>query len=453
MKHGVTFESLSPAAMQISAQAILASADIVFVLWPDGEIADVTTGASSRIKIATDGLLGISVSEIAEGEGQLALEEIVKAARQGAESRSVRVVHSAKLAELTGAKYSAHLAEDGKRVILIGKLSDCGAQFVGRFVENEIQQSRIPNIEQSRVKYEKLFEASPEGIIIVDAISGEVTEANRKAAEILSDSDANLVGTELRSYFMEEFDAIFPSVINVSAPTEIILKSISGSTCCLICSFIRLFDRAVVLVRLMSLQPAIDENGARSHDHVLQLVQHTSIPIVLADEEANALWGNAAFSDLIDCTQLNGKSLSELMGCEQEALRRAIQESQRSGRFMTSLACIEKPRRREKDLKVAVVSIPSTKSDTFGFLFYKQPFNEASLAQAASFLDCEPVTLAQLVGDVPMKDLVKRSTSEIERYCIEAALRLTGCNRTEAANVLGLSRQSFYLKLHQHDLL
>ena len=40
----------------------------------------------------------------------------------------------------------------------------------------------------------------------------------------------------------------------------------------------------------------------------------------------------------------------------------------------------------------------------------------------------------------------------IERLCIEAALELTGDNRASAAEVLGLSRQSLYSKLHRHGL-
>jgi DNA-binding NtrC family response regulator len=36
--------------------------------------------------------------------------------------------------------------------------------------------------------------------------------------------------------------------------------------------------------------------------------------------------------------------------------------------------------------------------------------------------------------------------------CIEAALRMTGDNRASAAEMLGLSRQSFYMKLHRYGI-
>jgi DNA-binding NtrC family response regulator len=60
--------------------------------------------------------------------------------------------------------------------------------------------------------------------------------------------------------------------------------------------------------------------------------------------------------------------------------------------------------------------------------------------------------LAELIGRVPLRDLVREATDAIERLCIEAALELTGDNRASAAEMLGLSRQSLYVKLRRYGL-
>lgn len=60
--------------------------------------------------------------------------------------------------------------------------------------------------------------------------------------------------------------------------------------------------------------------------------------------------------------------------------------------------------------------------------------------------------LAELVGQVPMKDIVSETTDLIERLCIETALQMTQDNRAVAAQLLGLSRQSLYVKLRRHSL-
>jgi DNA-binding NtrC family response regulator len=60
--------------------------------------------------------------------------------------------------------------------------------------------------------------------------------------------------------------------------------------------------------------------------------------------------------------------------------------------------------------------------------------------------------LKELVGRVPLKDLVRETTDVIEQLCIEAALEITGDNRASAAEILGLSRQSLYVKLRRYGL-
>ena len=60
--------------------------------------------------------------------------------------------------------------------------------------------------------------------------------------------------------------------------------------------------------------------------------------------------------------------------------------------------------------------------------------------------------LTELIGRVPLRDLVRETTDVIEKLSIEAALELTGDNRASAADMLGLSRQSLYVKLRRYGL-
>ena len=60
--------------------------------------------------------------------------------------------------------------------------------------------------------------------------------------------------------------------------------------------------------------------------------------------------------------------------------------------------------------------------------------------------------LTSLVGRTSLRDLLRDTTDLVERHFIEAALELTANNRTAASEVLGLSRQSLYVKLRRHGL-
>ena len=51
---------------------------------------------------------------------------------------------------------------------------------------------------------------------------------------------------------------------------------------------------------------------------------------------------------------------------------------------------------------------------------------------------------------MPLRQLVKTTVDGVERHYVKAALDLVGGNRTAAAELLGLSRQSLYVKLSRY---
>jgi transcriptional regulator PpsR len=60
--------------------------------------------------------------------------------------------------------------------------------------------------------------------------------------------------------------------------------------------------------------------------------------------------------------------------------------------------------------------------------------------------------LTELVGRVPLKEIVRETDDLIERMCIETALELSNDNRAMAAEMLGLSRQSLYVKMRRFGI-
>jgi PAS domain-containing protein len=61
-------------------------------------------------------------------------------------------------------------------------------------------------------------------------------------------------------------------------------------------------------------------------------------------------------------------------------------------------------------------------------------------------------TMADDLGETSLPALVKETVGLVERHYIEAALERTDGNRTATAELLGLSRQSLYMKLNRYGL-
>lgn len=60
--------------------------------------------------------------------------------------------------------------------------------------------------------------------------------------------------------------------------------------------------------------------------------------------------------------------------------------------------------------------------------------------------------MAEKIGKVPLRSLVKDTVGVVERHYVKSALDLANDNRTVAAELLGLSRQSLYAKLNRYGL-
>ena len=61
-------------------------------------------------------------------------------------------------------------------------------------------------------------------------------------------------------------------------------------------------------------------------------------------------------------------------------------------------------------------------------------------------------SVSELVGSATLKEIVGETNDVIEKICIETALDMTKNNRAAAAEMLGLSRQSLYVKLRKFGL-
>jgi len=89
------------------------------------------------------------------------------------------------------------------------------------------------------------------------------------------------------------------------------------------------------------------------------------------------------------------------------------------------------------EVEVSAVMAPPGTRPCVGLVIRDVGRRLASGPQGARDLTRAVEQLTELVGRVALKDLVRDTTDLVERHFIEAALELTGHNRTSAAEVLG----------------
>ena len=448
MNTPVTFQTLSPAVRQVSAQAVLESADVLLRLWPEGDIESAAFGRMTQIEVAPENLASRPVVDLVEPQDRGLLQALVDGMREGRSAPALRVRHSALLGQGTTACYTAHLAGDRKNIFLVGRLEQPGLHMAEKLVGAELTRARNHSRVASEARYQHLFEASPDGVLIVDAATGKIEDANRNAARLLETSTAVLTSAALTDFLSAGTEEIHRSPSANIDDLTMRLDLPGGWRCRLTSRLIRTLERTKLLVRLTPL--GVEDDDESGH-LATEMLRRTAVPVLLTDRVGYTVWANGAFASLLPGEAALGRPVADLISLPPYALEIALDQAVRHGRLLTSLSALEGRLAVVEDAHLTIVPVPSENPDGFGILIHMIAGDESDTTPA-QVSEEECLALAKLVGRAPMRDLVRRSAKEIERHCIEAALRLTGNNRTEAAAVLSLSRQSFYTKLREHRL-
>jgi transcriptional regulator PpsR len=206
-----------------------------------------------------------------------------------------------------------------------------------------------------------------------------------------------------------------------------------------------------LLVRLV---PA-NERAIPAASPLLELVDQMPDAFVVADSNLEIVTANAAFVELLQAAsvdQLRGRHLSESIGrpgIDLDLIEGQIDQHGAARNVSTVLRV-----GHDVDGEPIELSAVRTSGEDAHYAFVIRPIGRRlrDLPPGAQELPRSVEQLTELVGRMSLKDIVRESTDLIERLCIEAALSYTSDNRASAAEILGLSRQSLYSKLHRYGL-
>ena len=237
-------------------------------------------------------------------------------------------------------------------------------------------------------------------------------------------------------------DTVSPARIRIARGQREVMASVNGFT----------QDRGQFL--LVRLVPASDRPAA-DPSPVLALVDQMPDAFVVADGNLEIVTANAAFVELLQAAsldQLRGRHLSESIGRPGIDLDLIEGQIDQYG-AARNVATVLRVGHNVEGEQIELSAVRTSGEDGY-YAFVIRPIGRRlrDLPPGAQDLPRSVEQLTDLVGRMSLKDIVRESTDLIERLCIEAALTYTSDNRASAAEILGLSRQSLYSKLHRYGL-
>lgn len=445
-----------------TAQLIAAAADVALVVDRDGVIRDVAFGSDELSQEANDSWVGQPWTRIVTVESRPKVEALLREAAWPASHKWRHVNHPSSTGIDVPVLYSALQVGNGgdERVIAFGRDLRSIAALQQRLVDAQQSIERdYFRLRQLETRYRMLFQMSTEPVLIVDAATQKVVEANPAATQLLGRTPKGVLGRSFPEGFddssTQAIQMMLSSVRAAGRADDVRVRlAESGHDFVVSASLVRQENSSLFLVRL-SAQRAESATSTVPRA-VLRAVENAPDGFVLTDTEGRILTANHAFIDLAQLAteeQARGESLERWLGRPGVDFKVLIVNMRQHGSVRLFATTLRGEQGSTVEVEISGVASLQGDQPCLGFILRSIGRRlESADPRAGRQLPRSVEQLTELVGRVSLKDLVRESTDLIERLCIEAALELTADNRASAAEMLGLSRQSLYVKLRRYGL-
>ncbi|UVO50819.1 transcriptional regulator PpsR [Sphingomonas sp. SUN019] len=448
----------SPGALSAeNAAAILAAVgDVSLVLAPDGTILDLSVSSKDLAQHGLNTWRGRAWVDTVTVESRLKVEEMLRGGGDGARWRQVN--HPTANGEIAVRWLAMPLGGDG-RLIAIGQDLRTQAAAQQRLLQTQQALERdYIRLRQAEARYRMLFDEGSEPVLIVDAGTRRIREANPAAHALLGVAAGSLSNQPASALFeaadRETLIAYFGAAEAADAAPPATLRLVRSRGTARV--FARLFRQARAVLLLVRIAPLIEDSGGVRHEARLdELVERMPDAFVMTDANLSILTANAAFLELTEAAsadRVDGAPLSRWLGRAGIDLELMMGQLRDHGVVRNVSTILRGDTGGQEEVEVSAVAAPDGDSTCYGFTIRSVGRRLRSVPDPVRDLPRSVEQLTELVGRMSLKDIVRESTDLIERLCIEAALAYTDDNRASAAEILGLSRQSLYSKLHRHGL-
>ncbi|MGJ4885967.1 MULTISPECIES: transcriptional regulator PpsR [unclassified Bradyrhizobium] len=456
-------ESLGDLNADVAGMLVAAASDIALALDADGNIQDLAfqqAGLPLELR-NTDAWIGRSWQATVSEESQTKPELLLAEASQRKVSRWREVRYPAARGPDIPILFAVVAIKGAARFIAVGRDVRATAALQQKLIEAQVaierDYSRMRNAES---RYRILFQITAEPVLIVDAVSHRIVEANPAAAALLDHGAANLIGKLFPDVLLLDDMAMSQSLsLAIRSQGKIERAKIrldGGRDYLLDGTFFRQDNSSLFLLRFspQTSQPALP----RTSDVNTQLVQFVeSAPdgFVITDMDGRLLHANATFLQLAQIEnmhQIMGETIDRWIGKSAIDFSVMLTNLRQHGSVKLFSSVVRGEHGSPVDVEISASTVGAPGQARLGFTIRNVGPRISGDGGDHGYIPRSREQLAELIGRVPLKELVRETTDVIERMCIETALKLTGDNRATAAEMLGLSRQSLYVKLRRYGL-
>ncbi|NBW64917.1 transcriptional regulator PpsR [bacterium] len=442
-----------------AAKLIAASSEVTLVLNAEGVIRSVSFGGGEPITEDTESWAGQAWVDTATIETRGKVEQMMREVRQTGASRRRQINHRSTNGGDVPVAYTA-VKLDAEHIIVVGRDLRAISSLQQRLVDTQQAMERdYWRLRHVETRYRLLFQLSTDAIVVVDADTMKIVDASGAAGRLFDIPAEKLLGRAFPFGIAPEsvraMDDLAAAARTTGHASDVKIALSNGRGAANVsASCFRQENMTLLLVRIAP-DGSAEASVPTSRGRILDLVEHAPDCFVVTSPSGEIVMANRAFLDLAQLgseEQCKGRSLSQWVGRPAADIDLFLSVLREHGVVRLASSALRGEHGLFTEIEISAVAERGGESPCYGFIMRDVGRRLAGGPRGARDLTKAVEELTGLVGKVSLPKLVRDTTDMVERHFIDAALELTNDNRTTAAEVLGLSRQTLYVKLRRHGI-
>jgi transcriptional regulator PpsR len=439
------------------------TADIALLIDAKDRIEDVSMVRPELGALGCERWLGQSMTQVVTPESVGKINDILQACRADADHGWRQVNHPVPGMDDLAIQYTGMPLDKSGQLLLLGRDMQAVSVLQRRLVETQQSMERdFVRLRHIESRYRILLDTSREPVLLIDANTDKVADANLAAQGLVRDSQRRMVGRDVLDCFEADSRDDLKAALRMALATgrmEVCRARPVGGTadCSVTCVMFRQEGGAQLLLRLFPLDQSAPVKVSSSGAEPMQdMLRRAPVGVLMSDRQGRISDANEEFLQLVgalSANQLQGQPIEDWLSrgsVDWGVISTHLRQLHPVRGFATEIKTLS-----GLNVPVEISAVPMTLGDETYAFFVRDVQRQRSIESPASSpaLAGQLSELSGLVGRMPIKDIVGETTDMIERSCIQSALNLTQNNRASAAEMLGLSRQSLYVKLRRFGIL
>ena len=449
---------LSKWAPELAKTFVSLSSDIALVLDDDGVIQEVAQGNSATLTQAAHQWVGRPWIDTVTGETRSKVTQLLQEVTSTGLARQRQINHPVGGGGNLAVSYTAIRLGVNGPLLAVGRdlaaISAIQQRFLG--AQQEMERSYW-QARQAESRYRVLFQVATDAILVVDAETFEILDANQAASKLFDIPVEQIIRRAISFGFeRHSHNAINELLVNARSNAQgggqqadirvRLLGKISATN--MSATPIRADNAMRLLVRVRT----IDMPGtpANLNGTLARLVDGATDGVVVTDPFGRIQFANPAFLKLAQMSseaEVKGRPLMDWVSVSEDQFANILAQVRRFGITRRIDSKLLSSNAQISEVEFSCALLTEGEQECIGFTIRPLAVAKKGAAQEPDALQLALTQLCANVGNTPLPELIRQGVELLERNFVRLAMAQTNADPSAAAVLLGIEQRDLRLPL------